>query len=64
VEEHQLNGRELVMFLSGPAIIKVKSFSLEGKLEDLYDLDAWEEIGVSESIGFFTGGKNALRWNC
>ena len=58
------NGRELVMFLSDPAIIRVKSFSLEGKLEDLYDLDAWEEIGASESISFFTGGKKALRGNC
>jgi hypothetical protein len=60
VEEHQLTTAEI---FKDPAIIKVMFFSLRGKLEDLYDLDAWEEIGVSESIGFFTGGKNALRWN-
>ena len=33
-EEH-INDRRELMFLSDPAIIKVKSFSLEGKLEDL-----------------------------
>jgi hypothetical protein len=50
-----INDQNLVKFLSDPAIIEVKSFSLEGKLQYLQDLHhAWGEIGASESISFFT----------
>jgi hypothetical protein len=50
-----ISNRNLIKFSRDPAIIEVKMFSLEGKLEYLQDLHhAWGEIGASESISFFT----------